>query len=111
MDVKSVIPGESVTGDESKGKQRSEKKLGSGEQRNLLKMKAASKARRLMMSEPSTKFMFSKRPPPTSVVSGGIKPPKTRKELGPKFMKDNRFMHVMFSTTNGSQKLPAYIEK
>ena len=63
MDVKSVIPGESVTGGESKGRERSEKKLDSGEQRNLLKvrevrriwrvlhpqMKAASEARKEMM--------------------------------------------------------------
>ena len=34
MDVKSVIPGESVTGDESKGKERSEKKLGSGKKKD-----------------------------------------------------------------------------
>lgn len=32
-------------------------------------------------TEPSTKSMSSKRPPPTSVVSGGIRPPKTRKGL------------------------------
>ncbi|KAF9661049.1 hypothetical protein SADUNF_Sadunf19G0027500 [Salix dunnii] len=127
MDVKSVIPGESVTGDESKGKERSEKKLGSGEQRNLLKVREARgiwsstssdegslkskevndgkdpnpvgacldmitkrKQQREAVkailnssskkSEPSTKPMSSKRPPPTSVVSGGIRPPKTRKD-------------------------------
>ncbi|KAF9663838.1 hypothetical protein SADUNF_Sadunf17G0093600 [Salix dunnii] len=34
MDVKSVIPGESVTGDESKGKERSEKKLGSSKKKD-----------------------------------------------------------------------------
>ena len=32
-------------------------------------------------SEPSTKSMSSKRPPPTSVVNGGIRPPKTRKGM------------------------------
>ena len=30
-------------------------------------------------TEPSTKSMSSKRPPPTSVVSVGIRPPETRK--------------------------------
>uniref|UniRef100_A0A6N2NBF0 DNA2/NAM7 helicase-like C-terminal domain-containing protein n=1 Tax=Salix viminalis TaxID=40686 RepID=A0A6N2NBF0_SALVM len=44
MDVKSVIPGESVTGDESKGRERSEKKLDSGEQRNLLKARRSSES-------------------------------------------------------------------
>ncbi|KAG5237987.1 P-loop containing nucleoside triphosphate hydrolases superfamily [Salix suchowensis] len=164
MNVKSVIPGESVTGDESKGKERSEKKLGSGKkkdkcanskssrehsehelgdgyknlklsrgtkksiegkrsQKNLesstssdegsLKSKEVNDGRdpnpvgacldmitkrkqqreaveailnssliSSKKSEPSTKSMSSKRPPsPTSVVSGGIRPPKTRKGL------------------------------
>uniref|UniRef100_A0A6N2N259 Uncharacterized protein n=1 Tax=Salix viminalis TaxID=40686 RepID=A0A6N2N259_SALVM len=34
MDVKSVIPGESVTSDESKGRERSEKKLDSGKKKD-----------------------------------------------------------------------------
>ncbi|KAF9662343.1 hypothetical protein SADUNF_Sadunf18G0043000 [Salix dunnii] len=34
MDVKCIIPGESITGDESKGKERSEKKLGSGKKKD-----------------------------------------------------------------------------
>ncbi|KAF9663548.1 hypothetical protein SADUNF_Sadunf17G0062800 [Salix dunnii] len=160
MDVKSVIPGESVTGDESKRKERSEKKLGSGKkkdkcanskssrehskhelgdghknlelsrgtkksiegkrsQKNLenstssdegsLKSKVVNdgkdtnpvgacldmitkrKQQREVVkaiinssskkSEPSMKLMSSKGPPPTSIVSGGIRPPKTRKGL------------------------------
>ena len=32
-------------------------------------------------TEPSMKSMSSKKYPPTSVVSGGIRPPKTRKGL------------------------------
>uniref|UniRef100_A0A6N2L767 Uncharacterized protein n=1 Tax=Salix viminalis TaxID=40686 RepID=A0A6N2L767_SALVM len=161
MDFKSVIPGESVTGDESKGRERSEKKLDSGKkkdkcanskssrersehelgdghknmklsrgtkksierkrsQKNLesstssdegslkskevndgkdpkpvgacLDMITKRKQQREAVeailnsslisskkSEPSTKSMSSKRPPPTSIVSGGIRPPKTRK--------------------------------
>jgi senataxin len=161
---KSIIPGESVTGDESKGKDRSQKKLSSGKkkdkcanpkstrERSELELGDGHKNLKLSMlrgpkksiegkrsqknldsstssaegslkskevndgrdpnpvgasldlitkrkqqreaveailnsslisskkSEPSTKSMSSKRPPsPTSAVSGGIRPPKTRK--------------------------------
>uniref|UniRef100_A0A6N2MFJ8 Uncharacterized protein n=1 Tax=Salix viminalis TaxID=40686 RepID=A0A6N2MFJ8_SALVM len=126
MDVKSVISRESVTGDESKGKERNEKKLGSGKKRdkcanskssrersghelgdgykNLKLSRGAKKSIEDMITkrkqqreaveailnsslisskktEPSTKSMSSKRPPPTSVVSVGIRPPKIRKGL------------------------------
>ena len=45
MDVKSVIPGESVTGDESKGKERSEKKLGSGKKKDKCANSKSSRER------------------------------------------------------------------